>query len=153
MYFTKSRFSLNGGYIGYMELLSGHEKLITKSGISLNVGTLNWGFTVYGQASKAAFTRATHWQDMQLPVTARPLGLTESFRRDTKWLGDSHCGIAGGHWRTQSYNSVQMSHSSDQSQYKWCVLCEFIVNSGVARLFLAPGASDHTAVRNRNYEL
>jgi hypothetical protein len=29
-----------------MELLSGHEKIITKSGISLNMGTLNWGFTV-----------------------------------------------------------------------------------------------------------
>jgi hypothetical protein len=34
-----------------MELLSGHEKIITKSGISLNAGTLNWGFTVvyYGR--------------------------------------------------------------------------------------------------------
>jgi hypothetical protein len=30
-----------------MELLSGHEKIITKSGISLNAGTLNRGFTVY----------------------------------------------------------------------------------------------------------
>jgi hypothetical protein len=29
-----------------MELLSGHEKIIAKSGISLNAGTLNWGFTV-----------------------------------------------------------------------------------------------------------
>jgi hypothetical protein len=29
-----------------MELLSGHEKIITKSGISVNAGTLNWGFTV-----------------------------------------------------------------------------------------------------------
>jgi hypothetical protein len=29
-----------------MELLSGHEKIITKSGISLNVGTLNRGSTV-----------------------------------------------------------------------------------------------------------
>jgi hypothetical protein len=28
-----------------MELLSGHEKIITKSGISLNAGTLNRGFT------------------------------------------------------------------------------------------------------------
>jgi hypothetical protein len=34
-------------YIVYMELLSGHEKIITKSGISLNAGTLNRGFTVY----------------------------------------------------------------------------------------------------------
>jgi hypothetical protein len=46
IYFTKSRFSLNGGYIVYIELLLGHEKIITKSGISLNAGTLNWGFTV-----------------------------------------------------------------------------------------------------------
>ena len=30
-----------------MELLSGHAKIITKSGISLNAGTLNRGFTVY----------------------------------------------------------------------------------------------------------
>jgi hypothetical protein len=30
----------------YMELLSGHEKIITKSEISLNAGTLNRGFTV-----------------------------------------------------------------------------------------------------------
>jgi hypothetical protein len=29
-----------------MELLSGHEKIITKSGISLNAETLNRGFTV-----------------------------------------------------------------------------------------------------------
>jgi hypothetical protein len=29
-----------------MELLSGHEKIITKSWISLNAGTLNRGFTV-----------------------------------------------------------------------------------------------------------
>jgi hypothetical protein len=34
-------------YIVYMELLSGHEKIITKSGISLNAGTLNRGFTVH----------------------------------------------------------------------------------------------------------
>jgi hypothetical protein len=46
IYFAKSRFSLNGGYIVYMELVSGHEKIITKSGIAINVGTLNWGFTV-----------------------------------------------------------------------------------------------------------
>jgi hypothetical protein len=46
-YFTKSRLSLNGGYIVYMELFSGHEKTITKSGISLNAGTLNRGFTVF----------------------------------------------------------------------------------------------------------
>jgi hypothetical protein len=44
--FTKSEFSLNGGFIVYMELLLGHEKIITKSGISLNAGTLNRGFTV-----------------------------------------------------------------------------------------------------------
>jgi hypothetical protein len=47
IYFTKLRFLLNGGYIVYMELLSGLEKIITKSGISLNVGTLNQGFAVY----------------------------------------------------------------------------------------------------------
>jgi hypothetical protein len=47
IYFTKSRFSLNGGLFVYMELLSGHEKIITKSGISLNAGTLNRGFTVF----------------------------------------------------------------------------------------------------------
>jgi hypothetical protein len=29
-----------------MELLPGHEKITTKSGISLDVGTLNRGFTV-----------------------------------------------------------------------------------------------------------
>jgi hypothetical protein len=46
IYFTKLRFSLNGGLFVYMELLSGHEKIITKSGISLNAGTLNRGFTV-----------------------------------------------------------------------------------------------------------
>ena len=33
-------------YIVYMELLSGHEKIITKSRISLNAGTLNQGFNV-----------------------------------------------------------------------------------------------------------
>jgi hypothetical protein len=47
IYFTKLRFSLNGGYIVYMELLSGHEKIFTKSRISLNAGTLNPGFTVF----------------------------------------------------------------------------------------------------------
>jgi hypothetical protein len=47
IYFTKSRVSLNGDLFVYMELLLGNEKIITKSGISLNVGTLNWGFTVY----------------------------------------------------------------------------------------------------------
>ena len=31
IYFTKLRFSLNGGFIVYVELLSGHEKIITKS--------------------------------------------------------------------------------------------------------------------------
>ena len=30
-----------------MELLSGHEKIITKSGILLNAGTLNQGLTVF----------------------------------------------------------------------------------------------------------
>jgi hypothetical protein len=34
-----------------MELLSGHEKMITKSGISLNAGTLNRGFTVHSMAA------------------------------------------------------------------------------------------------------
>jgi hypothetical protein len=47
IYFTKSRFSLNGGLFVYVELLSGHEKIITKSGISLNAVTLNRGFTVF----------------------------------------------------------------------------------------------------------
>jgi hypothetical protein len=47
IYFTKSRFSLNGGFIVYMELLSGHEKIITKSRISLNAGTLNRDFTIF----------------------------------------------------------------------------------------------------------
>jgi hypothetical protein len=47
IYFTKSRFSLNGGYIVYLELLSGHEKIIMKSRISLNAGTLNRGFTAF----------------------------------------------------------------------------------------------------------
>jgi hypothetical protein len=46
IYFTKSRFSLNGGFIVYMELLLRHAKIITKSRISLNAGTLNRGFTV-----------------------------------------------------------------------------------------------------------
>jgi hypothetical protein len=32
IYFTKSRFSLNGGLFVYMELLLGHEKIITKCG-------------------------------------------------------------------------------------------------------------------------
>jgi hypothetical protein len=48
IYFTKSRFSLNGGLFFYMELLSGHEKIISKSGISLNAGALNPGFIVFG---------------------------------------------------------------------------------------------------------
>jgi hypothetical protein len=61
IYFTKSRFSLNGGYTVYMELLSGHEKIITKSGISLNAGTLNRGFTVYclGSTSECSHTYLT----------------------------------------------------------------------------------------------
>jgi hypothetical protein len=46
IYFTRLRCSLNGGLFVYMELLSGHEKIITKSGISLNAGTLSRGFTV-----------------------------------------------------------------------------------------------------------
>jgi hypothetical protein len=55
IYFTKSRFSLNGGLFVYMELLSGHEKIITKSEISLNAGTLNQGFTVYTLVSLLCF--------------------------------------------------------------------------------------------------
>jgi hypothetical protein len=52
IYLTKSRFSFNGGFYVYMELLSGHEKIITKSGISLNAGTLNRGFyCTYGETS------------------------------------------------------------------------------------------------------
>jgi hypothetical protein len=47
IYFNKSRFLLKGGLFVYMGLLSGHEKIITKSGISLNVGTLIQGFTVF----------------------------------------------------------------------------------------------------------
>jgi hypothetical protein len=57
IYFTKSRFSLNEGYIAYMELLSGHEKIITKSGISLNAGTLNRGFTVCSSSRKLCYLR------------------------------------------------------------------------------------------------
>jgi hypothetical protein len=37
-----------------MELLLGHEKIITKSGISLNVGTLNRGFTVVDESYNIA---------------------------------------------------------------------------------------------------
>jgi hypothetical protein len=44
IYFTESRFSLNGSLFVYVERLSGHEKISTKSGISLNAGTLNRGF-------------------------------------------------------------------------------------------------------------
>jgi hypothetical protein len=47
IHFTNSRLSLNGGLFVYMELFLGHEKIITKSGISLNVGILNQGFTVH----------------------------------------------------------------------------------------------------------
>jgi hypothetical protein len=32
-----------------MELLSGHEKITTESGISPNAGTLNRGFTVFSE--------------------------------------------------------------------------------------------------------
>jgi hypothetical protein len=50
-----------------MELLSGHEKIITKSGISLNAGTLNWGFTVlliqmHSLVIPAAVTTYTHFK-------------------------------------------------------------------------------------------
>jgi hypothetical protein len=55
IYFTKSRFSLNGGLFVHMELLLGHEKIISKSGISLNAGTLNWGFTVHIKISSSDY--------------------------------------------------------------------------------------------------
>jgi hypothetical protein len=38
-----------------MELLLGHEKIITKSGISLNAGTLNRGLNVYEVCSKISW--------------------------------------------------------------------------------------------------
>jgi hypothetical protein len=49
-----------------MELLSGHEKIITKSGISLNAGTLNWGFTVL-----ALSTIFRHFNAVQTPRLAQ----------------------------------------------------------------------------------
>jgi len=69
------------------------------------------------------------WPYTQLPATARP------FRRDTNWLGDSHCGQAVplasngwdtsmwlGHWsNTQSDESIHTSHSSVQDECKQCV--------------------------------
>jgi hypothetical protein len=60
IYFTKSRFSLNGGYIVYMELLSENEKIITKPGTSLNAGILNRGFIVFNNklANKIIHTQA-----------------------------------------------------------------------------------------------
>jgi hypothetical protein len=46
-----------------MELLSGHEKIITKSRISLNAGTLNRGFTVIAAAEKIRWLLETFLRD------------------------------------------------------------------------------------------
>ena len=42
----------------------------------------------------AAFTEATQWLDTHFLAPARASDLTEPFRRDTKWLGNSHCSSA-----------------------------------------------------------
>jgi hypothetical protein len=49
-----------------MELLLGHEKIITKSGISLNAGTLNRSFTVvafhdFATVPKKGFMKISAW--------------------------------------------------------------------------------------------
>jgi hypothetical protein len=48
----------------YMELLSGHEKIITKSGISLNAGTLNRAFTVHSTSTIFSVMRYI-WREMR----------------------------------------------------------------------------------------
>jgi hypothetical protein len=52
IYFTESRFSLNGGYIVYMELLSGHEKIITKSGNIKSGFSCNWNKKQLGNGQR-----------------------------------------------------------------------------------------------------
>jgi hypothetical protein len=49
IYFTKSRFSLNGSFQLIWSYCQDMKKIITKSGILLNAGTLNQGFTVLGK--------------------------------------------------------------------------------------------------------
>jgi hypothetical protein len=58
-------------YIVYMELLSGHEKIITKSGISRNSGTLNRGFTVcqfYNKHHSKEVGNAGMLRSLMLPI-------------------------------------------------------------------------------------
>jgi hypothetical protein len=90
IYFTKLRFSLNGGF--YMELLSGHEKIITKSGISLNGGTLNRGFTVF---VVLVIYFSKHTSDLHIRITFRVLLLKrlETDKRELKdiWVAVSSC--------------------------------------------------------------
>jgi hypothetical protein len=68
-----------------MELLSGHEKIITQSGISLNAGTLNRGFTVLGtdvkehvngsKFKKLVAEGYTQWTDLHRNI--RPESFTQ----------------------------------------------------------------------------
>jgi hypothetical protein len=80
IYFSKSRFSLNGGLFVYMELLSGHVKIITKSGISLNAGTLNRGFTVFFKCQRGV------WLECRNKYTSTQ---TEYFQGDKVLLDSS----------------------------------------------------------------
>jgi hypothetical protein len=61
-----------------MELLLGHEKIITKSGISLNAGTLNWGFTVC-----VSVNYIKHFQSV-------PLGVLVTYNLSALFLNDSN---------------------------------------------------------------
>jgi hypothetical protein len=49
-----------------MELLLGHEKIITKSRISLNAGTLNRGFTVVPNGGSAGYGDVAHVREVKI---------------------------------------------------------------------------------------
>lgn len=86
---------------------------------------LNW--CMYRQLCSGTYEYCFH-TDTQLPVTVRPLGITEPFRWDTKWLDDTHGGWAvalpASGWDTFLWldrwnNAVSYStHSNARNEYK-----------------------------------
>jgi hypothetical protein len=100
---------------------------LTKALTSFSRKTLQHGVcqSVAWRWRKHTVTPAIRWAT-QWPATARLQGLAEPCRRDTKWLGDSHCNKAVAlpasgwytalwldHWsHTESYKSVHVRHSS-----------------------------------------
>jgi hypothetical protein len=108
-----------------MELLSGHEKIIIKSGISLNAGTLNQGFTVsgsirVGRVDGEAGKNCLVLTQMPINKSIFTIFLVSSFQ--LRSFASSHHPLSSKYCRNLKIGESKLSHSFTSSSDLYALL-------------------------------